>query len=456
MEEVTKSSTSMARSPGKGPSPEVTKKIAEMTSPLKKMKAKNAVGPAEILGLESDIKGGVMLGVESDIKVKKGQGVKAIETGNDVQKNNEKNAVKQGKGEPSKVANKKVTKNSSPAKDKMTPVEVPVPNPNGEVPRGVGSPPPPAKEGSGSGTTEVTSNDATKTDEASNTKKDSANANGDTTKDVNQVKSTETPKDADQEAVPAPDQAGVEPKTGTAEVTMQNETLTQGGNAAPGNSPKPTQGGNAVTENSPKLTEANSGPGTTIPPPPLPAPAPDADVEKGVVPPSEETDSPLPAMRTFAKHNSSSSMASAVSAGGGGGPPGGRKKFGPEGGDDPPSRRGTRKNLLHMQKSKRAFGGLEDNKAITESMLYETLRPCLLFMKITGIFFVRKQGQFGKSLREMMRSSTPLQIYCLSMSILLFLNFLRSMFAFDPNDGFTNKFFLKFLTAIFMYESVSR
>lgn len=156
---------------------------------------------------------------------------------------------------------------------------------------------------------------------------------------------------------------------------------------------------------------------------------------------------PILPTRKFTKNFSSGSVVSAMSAGSG------PLKGWSEGeGNDPPIRQ--RKNLLLSMKSKRAFH-VEVDKTIEDALLFQTLRPLMFCMKLSGIFFIRKKGQFGKTFREVLRSCTALQIYCLSMCGLLFLNFLRSMVAFDPNDGFSNALFLKFLTAIFMYESVS-
>ena len=179
------------------------------------------------------------------------------------------------------------------------------------------------------------------------------------------------------------------------------------------------------------------------------APASDPEGESNVAVTNGDV-SALPELRKF---NQIASVVPIMPASKRGWMTGGREEGG---GSDPPSRTGTRKDLFLAMKSKRAFHALDDMKTIVDSLLYDKLQSLLFCMKCSGIFFVRKNGRFGKSPRECLRSFTPLQMYCLLMFIILTLNFFRLMMAFDPNDGFGNTLFLKFLTAIFMYESVSR
>ena len=53
---------------------------------------------------------------------------------------------------------------------------------------------------------------------------------------------------------------------------------------------------------------------------------------------------------------------------------------------------------------------LDELKGIEDSLLYETLKVLVVAMKISGIFFVKKKGSFGQSLKEKLRSLTALQV----------------------------------------------
>ena len=53
-------------------------------------------------------------------------------------------------------------------------------------------------------------------------------------------------------------------------------------------------------------------------------------------------------------------------------------------------------------------------------------------------------------------SRTVFQIYCMVNMLLLFLNFIRTFFAFKAGEKFGSLLFFKLLTSIFAYESMSR
>ncbi len=149
------------------------------------------------------------------------------------------------------------------------------------------------------------------------------------------------------------------------------------------------------------------------------------------------------------------------------------------------------------------FQNVDELKGIEDSLLYETLRVLIMAMKISGIFFVKKKGSFGNSLKERLRSLTalqasirtklenqksswrnnvslyhaptelnemlhlemcliqlrfliPFQVYCIVNIVILFLNFIRSFFAFKAGETFGSLLFFKLLTSIFAYEAMSR
>ena len=66
---------------------------------------------------------------------------------------------------------------------------------------------------------------------------------------------------------------------------------------------------------------------------------------------------------------------------------------------------------LHSAFFLRSFEqNLDELKGIEDSLLYETLKVLVVAMKISGIFFVKKKGSFGQSLKEKLRSLTALQV----------------------------------------------
>ena len=108
------------------------------------------------------------------------------------------------------------------------------------------------------------------------------------------------------------------------------------------------------------------------------------------------------------------------------------------------------------KKSLKAFQNLDDLKRIEDTLMYNKLKPLIQFMKLIGIFFVRKRGSFSKSPVGIMQSMTPLQVYCLFTVLVLLANYIRTLAAFNGNDGFGAIFFFKILTSIFAYEAMSR
>ena len=105
-----------------------------------------------------------------------------------------------------------------------------------------------------------------------------------------------------------------------------------------------------------------------------------------------------------------------------------------------------------------ADGGASDLQSITDSLLYAKLHPILVCMSAVGIFYVRRPRRtHGHNPFQLLRNSSPLQIYCGGVVVALVLNFARSLTVFGrgPND-FDDTLFFKLMIVISFYESASR
>ena len=132
--------------------------------------------------------------------------------------------------------------------------------------------------------------------------------------------------------------------------------------------------------------------------------------------------------------------------------------------DSLPTRRSNKKSLSSMVRGIPSFSKLrnihhlDDLKTMEDSLLYQKLKNLFLCMKITGIFFVRKQRTSVGARTRFIRNCTFQQTYCTTILVVLIVNFLRSLTAFsDANfNELGSVLFFKFLTSIFFYESMSR
>jgi hypothetical protein len=90
-------------------------------------------------------------------------------------------------------------------------------------------------------------------------------------------------------------------------------------------------------------------------------------------------------------------------------------------------------------------------------MLYDILKPLFWAMKLSGIFFVRPKGAalFHSSAR-CLKSVSLAQIYCLVILNIVTVNFVRSFWAFSPEDGFGYLLFFKMVWTILWFDSASR
>ncbi len=129
-----------------------------------------------------------------------------------------------------------------------------------------------------------------------------------------------------------------------------------------------------------------------------------------------------------------------------------------------PSGKGPRPSLRGIAgvarvTSIKAFKGLrahEELKTIEDSLLYSTLKHLFFWMKMCGIFFIRKKKTHSQGCRGFVVNSSALQWYCGAMCIVLLLNFGRSLLTFAGTSGFDNVLFFKLMVCIFFYESASR
>lgn len=130
-----------------------------------------------------------------------------------------------------------------------------------------------------------------------------------------------------------------------------------------------------------------------------------------------------------------------------------------------PFERGIKKPITHgpnpAERSTRAPKALQqhsnDLRTLTDSLTYAKFYPVMVSMKATGLFFVpRKVVQGGCIPLSLLRNVTCQQAYCLCVTFALFVNFLRSLFAFGGDNNTTNILFFKLMVSIFFYEAFSR
>lgn len=114
------------------------------------------------------------------------------------------------------------------------------------------------------------------------------------------------------------------------------------------------------------------------------------------------------------------------------------------------------RNAARGTKLNKAIQNMDEFKTIEDSLMYQTLKPLLTCMKFSGIFFMQKKGNFGKTLTGRLRAMSALQVYCLFTSLVLITNFLRTIPIFDGKEGFDTIMFFKLLALIFAYEAMSR
>lgn len=99
------------------------------------------------------------------------------------------------------------------------------------------------------------------------------------------------------------------------------------------------------------------------------------------------------------------------------------------------------------------------NKNIEDTLLYKTIKPLFILMKIMGIFFTRRKTPLNlhHRLRNFRKCSVE-QVWCTFVLVILTVNFLRSLSTFANADfsSLSNKLFFKCLVVIFFYESMSR
>ena len=93
---------------------------------------------------------------------------------------------------------------------------------------------------------------------------------------------------------------------------------------------------------------------------------------------------------------------------------------------------------------------------IEDSMLYKTLSLLMTFMKIAGLFFIRRKRSHHGGFRGFWVNCTPMQAYCIAMNILLALNFARSLIMLQGTIAIDSAFFFNVLVIIFFYEAMSR
>ena len=145
-------------------------------------------------------------------------------------------------------------------------------------------------------------------------------------------------------------------------------------------------------------------------------------------------------------------------------------KMGSSDGEDTPSKRSglnRRQSGMPGSKSKRMTGLMQikgpkamqkadELRTIEDSLIYQKLKILFYFMKVAGLFFVRRKKTHHGGLRGFLVNSSPLQWYCIVMIFLLMVNFVRTLWIFDGSEEFGSLLFFKFVVIIFFYEAVSR
>lgn len=114
-----------------------------------------------------------------------------------------------------------------------------------------------------------------------------------------------------------------------------------------------------------------------------------------------------------------------------------------------------------MERSSRAPKAMQqhsnDLRTLTDSLTYAKFHSVVVAMKATGLFFVPRKVVQGGPL-SLIRNVTAQQAYCLAVTLGLFINFIRSLFAFadDTSGNTSNVLFFKLMVSIFFYEAFSR
>ena len=107
------------------------------------------------------------------------------------------------------------------------------------------------------------------------------------------------------------------------------------------------------------------------------------------------------------------------------------------------------------RRAPKALQHQDELKTITETRLYSVFNPVLLCMKVAGIFYVARRVTQGSTVLDAMRNLSWQQIHCMATVLILLVNFLRSLTAFEGQNTFGNLLFFKLMVCIFFYESFS-
>ena len=72
--------------------------------------------------------------------------------------------------------------------------------------------------------------------------------------------------------------------------------------------------------------------------------------------------------------------------------------------------------------------------AIEDSLLFKLLKPIIVCMQVFGMYYARQRVSHTGRLVDVLRGCSAQQIYCISMNIILFVNFIRSLTAFGVSE----------------------